>query len=275
MFALNRFFEKRHAEIIISESELFQFFEIGSTTTDEIVGSLIGFDLGNHYRVLNIFKCSPTSASHIHIKYNSFSDLFLPAGLINLGTIHTHPQMGAFLSSDDMIDLKEKYKISVVLDPFNLEIKGFNKEGCEIDISVVDDLEIPLQIFSYYSNNIPFSVYTTDLSEYCRIKIKEHIDKRYNSSQIFGFNDFLTEESRIFFDTPKVIFLKYRKKVPLHFFVKGNLTYGEWFEEVVQGGILDFTHRFAYISINGNLSEPVRNYIDEEVRNGTTKILLY
>ncbi len=264
--------------VVIGETELLEFYEAAvKAGENEIVGALIGIATDKEYLILSIFKYKSVS-SRTSVTYNQLENSFLPAGLENLGTIHTHPGFGAFLSDTDIENLRKLKlnRIAVVMDPKKFKIKAFNKEGRQIKLKVVEDYEIlsRVKVKVFYKYGIPFRVYTLDSINYHlkMITIKSHIDSRYSDSQLFGIYDLDDSESVVYYRTPRVISLKYRNKVPLYFFIKNPITYSEWFRSVVVNGFLDFEFTNFTVTRSG---KKVNLDMKEVVRDGLTEFFLY
>ena len=264
--------------VIIGENELYEFYkESIMAGKNEIVGALIGMVFNESFLILNVFKYKGDS-SHTSVTYKQLENSFLPAGLENLGTIHSHPGFGTFLSGVDLANLKEKKlnRIAIVIDPENFEVKAFNKNGKQIRIEVVEDHEIlsKIKLRVFYRYGIPFRVYTPAIINVEEKAIlKSHIDRRYSDSQLLGIHDLKEDGFAIYYQKPRVITLKYRGKVPLYFFVKNNITYADWFKNAVENSFLDFEFRNCIIRRNGrkiNFEEISK----EVVRDGITEFVL-
>lgn len=276
MFFLN--FCRSNCEcVLISETELLEFYEAAvKVGKNEIVGALVGIATNEEYLILSIFKykgvSSPTS-----VTYNQLENSFLPAGLENLGTIHTHVGFGAFLSDTDIANLRKKKlnRIALVMDPEKFEIKAFNKDGKQIRLEIVEDHEIysKVKVKVFYKYGIPFRVYVLDSMDYLeKAIVKSHIDSRYSDSQLFGVHDLNEDESIIYYQKPKIISLKYRNKVPLYFFIKNAITYSEWFKSAVMNGFLDFEFTNFTVTRNGMR---VSLNMEEVVKDGVTEFFLF
>ncbi|ADB57675.1 Mov34/MPN/PAD-1 family protein [Archaeoglobus profundus] len=182
MFLLN--FCRANCEyVLVSETELLDFYEAAvKAGENEIVGALVGVVTDEGYLVLSIFKYKGTS-SPVSVTYNQLENSFLPAGLENLGTIHTHVGFGAYLSSTDLANLRKSKlnRIALVMDPKKFEIKAFNKNGKQIRLKVVEDHEIfsKVKVKIFYKYGIPFRVYTLASADYLeKATVKYHIDSR-------------------------------------------------------------------------------------------------
>ena len=161
MFQLLKFCRLKDTQnVIIRELELLEFYELGRNTKDEIVGALVGLNTNENYLILNIFKYKGSS-THTSVRYKQIENSMLPAGLEILGTIHTHPGFGAFLSETDLRNLKEKKlnKIAIILDPENFDLKAFGKDGRQMTIDVVEDYDTQIKFCTFYKYGIPFKVY--------------------------------------------------------------------------------------------------------------------
>ena len=276
MFGKSHFLGKRKSSIMVNETELFSFFERGSATENEIAGALVGLEKEGIYYIINIFNYRPTESSESKVNYHRLPSSFLPAGLDNLGTIHTHPNLGAFLSPADEKELRKgNHVVFLVMDPYSLELKGFEKSASEIPVAIVNSFEIRINTYLYIQYNTTFSIFATKMDGNEKLKIKSDIDRRYDTTQVFGFNDLISSESQLSFNTPKVIFLKYKDKVPLQFFIKNETTYGEWFDSFMENTVLELIHTYAYLSINGGESGFLEDNREEKVNEGTSRLFLY
>jgi len=263
--------------VLIPESEFCEFLKLGEEAGNkEIVGALIGLN-HNNYLICSILKyrsaSTPTS-----VTYNQLENSFLPAGLENLGTIHTHPGFGAFLSGTDLSNLRNRNlnRIAVVLDPKNLDVKAFDKEGNQIKLKIVEDHEVlsKIKVLSFYRYGIPFRVYLPpELDEIGRTVIKDHIDRRYSDSQLLGIHQLVECGPFIFYKEPRIIMLKYRNKVPLYFAVKNIQTYDRWFSSVVMNGIIEFDFTKCIVRRNGK-TIPSDYIFREVIRDGITEFYL-
>ncbi|MBO8183805.1 MAG: Mov34/MPN/PAD-1 family protein [Archaeoglobus sp.] len=274
---LKRFGRETGASVIIGESEFLEFQKMAEKAGQrEIVGALVGFESNGSFIVLNIFKYRGNSSAS-HVEYNQLESSFLPAGLENLGTIHTHPGFGAFLSPTDLENLRSKKlnKIAIVLDPTNMDLKAFDVNGKQIKLEIVEDYEIfqRIKIMTFFKYGIPFRVYLPNEDYDLNAKIKSHIDKRYGDSQLQGIYSLVTNDSLIYYMRPKLIVLKYRNKVPLYFPIKNSISLREWFNSFVLNGILDFSFRKCVILKNGKRM-PI-DVLEEVVKDGVTECHLY
>lgn len=173
--------------------------------------------------------------------------------------------------------MKEKKlnKIAIILDPENFDLKAFGKDGRQMTIDVVEDYDTQIKFCTFYKYGIPFKVYMPNkLNEMNKIVIKNHIDRRYSESQMSGIYDLIEEDSIIYYRKPKVISLKYKNKVPLYFFIKNQMGYIEWFENVVLSGVLDFQFTNCIVIRNGKriAFEDISN---EVVKDGITEFFLF
>jgi len=265
--------------VIIPESEFCEFLKLGEAAgKKEIAGALIGLNYSGNYLIHSILKYRSNSTP-VSVTYNQLENSFLPAGLENLGTIHTHPGFGAFLSGEDLSNLKNKNlnRIAVILDPETLDVKAFNKEGDQIKFRVVEDHEVlkKIRVLSFYRYGIPFRVYVPDeVDEIWRAVIKYHIDTRYSDSQLLGIYHLKENNSYIYYEKPRIILLKYRNKVPLYFSIKNRSTYNEWFNNAVMNGVIEF--EFTKFTVRRNGEAITLEYVFEEVvKDGITEFHMF
>ncbi len=265
--------------VIVPESEFQWFVEIGSKTDEEIVGPLIGFPdtIAKEFVVVSILKYR-AKESKTSVEYNLLDNSYIPAGLENLGTIHTHPGFGAYLSEQDRRNLQKHRteRIAIVVDPVRDEANVYIKDNGEIvkgQLIVAEDWEVynMFKCVIFYRDGIPFRVYVpVEMNEFGRLIIRKHIVNRHCSDVLYGTDDLVIENGVAYFKNPKMIALKYKDKVPLYYFnIRG--TYGEWFDSVVVNGIIDYNFTKVYV-IRGGRRWLFKDWRSEEVRDGITGV---
>ncbi len=262
--------------VLIRESEILEFFKKGRKTRNEIVGALVGIENNNDYLILYVYKYNAKSTA-VHVSYRQLENSFLPAGLENYGTIHTHPGFGVSPSQTDLANLRglKTNRVALIINPENFELKAYDKNGREIEIIILEDQALfsEVKIWTFHQYDIPFRVYTThtiEIEEKCRLN--KHLN-RYSLTSLFGPDDLRFEEGKCYFKKPKVVAVKYRTKAPLYFFVKREETYRNFLERI-SNWILDFEHEIAFLFRDDEVSS-LKNSADEVIEDGYSEIKLY